>query len=1197
LLKKFAVFLVGLIVVVLVAVLVGPSFVDWNAYKPEITAAVEEKTGRKLAIDGAIDLQILPSPRLSVANARLSNSEGAADPDMVRLDSLQVHVALRPLLSGTVRISSVTLIRPVISLERFADGSTNWEFPRLAASGDDAPAGQASDTADGGTSVAVSLDGAEIIDGSVVFRDAGATKVQRLGELNTTIVASSLVGPFLAKGGLVYQGIKTDFDASLGRVDAGRPAAAKLVLAFPEIAGAASFEGTVGVASSPSLAGDLTLSVTNLREASSAFTSAMGVDANLPPVFEKPLEVTAGVSGGLERADVSDLIVQLGEVRLQGNVAADLAEVISVDAKFTVGRLDLEKFGIFERSKDGAEPAIAGVPDTASEASSGFTLPENIRVKLAVSADAIDHGGRTIRQLRVEGELDQGAVSVDVLTAQLPGGTNLTVTGTVYADAGLPRFVGHADVVSDNLRDALNWLEVPLDGLAADRLRKGVFRADIDASPKQVDLANWTVDVDNTNIGGGLTLLLRERPAFGLSLVVDKVNLDAYLTAEVQADAGVSQPTTGGAPAMDQAGDITKLLSSFDANLLININEARYRNTVIRGTTIDATVQSGEIEIRDFSVGDVGGAALKVAGKLAGTIADPSTDITVSVTAKSTAKLARLAGVEVTETIQKLGGFKFQSKISGSPAVLTLDSILRIAQARVDTKGVVKPLASPVGLDLALKFSHPQVENFLSLFGKKIAENGLKLGAGTITAEISSQQDKSVNLVGAVTLAGARATLKGLVRPFGGEPEIEARIAVDHPDIVKLIKTGMPSFKPSRRDLGPFSLKFDLAGGPRALTFGALSLTAGPTSFVGDGGADLAGTRPKISMRLMGDVLEVDPWLAPESPKPRQGAAVVAVPVSADGREWSRERIDLSGLGSFDGVIDLSAKKVIYAAYIVDTFRLKAELAGGRLKVREFGGGLFGGRIEGTGRLDAIGTPAAEMALKVENADIRAAALAAANKGQVSGILDYETQLSTRGVSQYDMVSALQGAGKIRVHDGSVAGIDLPAVSEQLKKLDGALDFLKLAQKAMNGGATPIDELTGTYTITDGVLRSDDVALSSKVAAGKTNAIVNLAAQEIDSRSRFWLSEHPNSPPIGVRHVGRLDNPRTILDVEKLQAYVLQRVVQRGVLRQFGNGKQPAAAPVAPVTGGEPAQNDPIPSLDKLKPRDALKGILKGLLN
>lgn len=1194
--KKFAGVLIGLIVVAVIAILIGPSFVDWNSYKPEITAAVEEKTGRKLTIDGAIELQILPAPRLSVSNVRLSNPEGAVDPDMIRLDSLQVHVALGPLMSGVVQVSSVTLIRPVISLERFADGSGNWDFQKTAGATGGGDTERAGDATPGGAGVAVSLDGAEIIDGSVIFRDAAAATQHRIEDLDATIIASSLSGPFSAKGVLVYQGLKTGFDASLGRIDTGRAAGVKLMVELEEIGGGASFEGTVDVDAGPSLTGKLVITAKDLREVSGSVASALRTEVDLPPILSKPLDVSASISGGPARLDVADLVVQLGDARLQGAVAADLSETIAIDAKLALGRLDLDKFGIFagKDSPVSASGAIARRGAAAGQAP-GFTLPENMRVKLAVSADAIDHGGRTVRQLRLEGQLDQGAVSVDVLTAQLPGGTNVTVNGTIYADAGLPRFVGRADVVSDNLRTALNWLEVPLEGLAADRLRKGVFRADIDASPRQVELSNWTVDVDNTSIGGGLSLLLRDRPAFGLSLVVDKLNLDAYLPADPPAGAVGSSPVVGDDPSKGPGAEISKLLASFDANLSITVAEARYRNTVIRGTELDATIQSGEIIIRDFSVKDVGGAELRLVGKLAGTIAEPSTDINVSISAKSTAKLARLAGVEITETIKKLGGFEFQSKILGSPASLTLDAILKIANAQLDAKGVVRPLASPIGLDLALKFSHPRTEKLLALFDNEITTRELKLGPGTLTASILTGADRNIDIDTTLNLAASRVTVKGWVKAFAAEPKIDARVTMDHPDIVKLIRFGMPKFKPSRRDLGPFSVKFDIAGGAKALNLAGLSLKAGPVLLAGDGGVSLSGPRPKFSVRLGTDIFEVDPWLGPTPAKPK-GAAVPVVPVRSGGREWSRERIDMSGLGLFDAEVDLSAKKVSYATYIVNGFTLKAGLEGGRMTVREFGGGLFGGRIAGTGRLDAIGTPALEMAMTVENADIRKATQAVSNKAQVSGVLDYETQLSSRGASEFDLVSALRGTGQFRIHDGLVVGVNLPAVSDRLKKLDGALDFLKLAQRAMSGGETPIDELSGTYTIADGVLRSDDMALKSKVAAGKTNVVVNLPPQEIDARSRFWLSEHPNSPPIGVRHVGPLANPRTVLDVEKLQAYVLQRVVQRGILRQFDADKKPKAAPVAPITQGESTKPNPLPSLDKLKPRDALNGILKGLL-
>ena len=57
--------LIGVAVVVVglvAAVLVVPSFIDWNGYKPEIQAAAERATGRQLRLDGDIGLSVLPSP-------------------------------------------------------------------------------------------------------------------------------------------------------------------------------------------------------------------------------------------------------------------------------------------------------------------------------------------------------------------------------------------------------------------------------------------------------------------------------------------------------------------------------------------------------------------------------------------------------------------------------------------------------------------------------------------------------------------------------------------------------------------------------------------------------------------------------------------------------------------------------------------------------------------------------------------------------------------------------------------------------------------------------------------------------------------------------------------------------------------------------------------------------------------------------
>ena len=126
--KKLLYGLLAVIVLLVVSAVLAPNFIDWNRYKPKIVAAVKSATGRELSIQGPIDLSLLPTPKLSVSDARLANLEGASEPDMVRLGSLNVQVALMPLFTGEIQVESVTLVEPVLYLERLADGRVNWTF-------------------------------------------------------------------------------------------------------------------------------------------------------------------------------------------------------------------------------------------------------------------------------------------------------------------------------------------------------------------------------------------------------------------------------------------------------------------------------------------------------------------------------------------------------------------------------------------------------------------------------------------------------------------------------------------------------------------------------------------------------------------------------------------------------------------------------------------------------------------------------------------------------------------------------------------------------------------------------------------------------------------------------------------------------------------------------------------------------------
>ena len=54
---------------------------------------------------------------------------------MARIKSLDLRLALGPLLGGEIAVTGLALDEPVIELQRLADGSPNWLFESAPASG------------------------------------------------------------------------------------------------------------------------------------------------------------------------------------------------------------------------------------------------------------------------------------------------------------------------------------------------------------------------------------------------------------------------------------------------------------------------------------------------------------------------------------------------------------------------------------------------------------------------------------------------------------------------------------------------------------------------------------------------------------------------------------------------------------------------------------------------------------------------------------------------------------------------------------------------------------------------------------------------------------------------------------------------------------------------------------------------------
>ena len=130
--------LLGLVAVLVAAVVTAAAIImttDTRQIAGFISERVKAATGRELVIAGDIEMKLSLVPTLSATDVRFGNASWGSRPDMVRLDGVEVGLALVPLLSGDIRLSALTLIGPDILLEVSPEGTPNWQIsvdPRMA---------------------------------------------------------------------------------------------------------------------------------------------------------------------------------------------------------------------------------------------------------------------------------------------------------------------------------------------------------------------------------------------------------------------------------------------------------------------------------------------------------------------------------------------------------------------------------------------------------------------------------------------------------------------------------------------------------------------------------------------------------------------------------------------------------------------------------------------------------------------------------------------------------------------------------------------------------------------------------------------------------------------------------------------------------------------------------------------------------
>ncbi len=404
--KRFIYVVFAVLIVSIVTVLAAPSFIDLSVYKGQVVDAFKKQTGLDLKLAGQVDIAFLPSPQFVAEDVTISSSQSGEQSEIVSFDSLMVNVSVIPLLQGNVSVQSVTLVKPIVTIEARKDGSFNFSTAQSASiEGDkDAEAEQGEKKATS-TLPQVSLDKIHVKDGTFIYKDQKAGSTTEVRNINADLGAQSLNGPFWAQGSLFYDRSSIDFDIKTKKLDQeNKLISTELTLALKPDGVTVGYSGVISFGNEVSLQGHTTLNIASLKDSLEPYGAGQIINENVP-IQLKGLVTLEGSKVSLKdiNFNIAEQAIDMGatlslspfsyQLSLKNNNALDLSKITNATFPFKTLSADLKVNG--DTTNIYWKNSNLKLDDTAFKTSGKYTIPaisqKRGKVHISVNADEINY--------------------------------------------------------------------------------------------------------------------------------------------------------------------------------------------------------------------------------------------------------------------------------------------------------------------------------------------------------------------------------------------------------------------------------------------------------------------------------------------------------------------------------------------------------------------------------------------------------------------------------------------------------------------------------------------------------------------------------------------------------------------------------------------------------------------------------------
>ena len=628
---KSPVLYIGLLLIVaVIGALLAPYVVDWSVYRADLQKYGRKLTGREVTIMGSIAVRLFPWPSLTAEDIHLANPPGFEAADFAHAERIAVRLQLASLFNGTIQVDSIDIDRPVVTVERLTSGAGNWLLkPSAGLAGNDLLG-------------RVKLDHISLKDATVYVIDGRRGNGEMAFSLpQATLTSPGIAGPWRVRAsGVQYGGQGFDVTFNTGAYKPGeafhfgfgvRPGSdATPALAKSSFDYSVNFEGasqdgrlTGAIRLEPVIAEN---GKTDAEGQLRPFAVTSKVDANFEAVAFDAIEISP-----LDPGDGGRL--------MSGSAKLTLGRQIAATVELSATRLDL---GTWAGARvNGALREGGGL---AAADSLLALMPNDAKLNGRLKVTALQAGGETLENIDLAIGANHDFISIENLTAALPGQSHLQFRGTFFRGETGGKLDGQLHLDSTDLRKFTGWVMPGGKPLVTKLWTGSRGRLSLDSKvnfdPASYRLGDVKYEIDGETGSAQLTVSTGGRGAVDLRIDASKIDIDNFVPGGIAAASGLDGSALAGILPL-----LVPQKSSRDLRLTVHTGELLLNGVSANDVRIDVAAGANGLDIRTIEIGSVGGAKLTASGLILDAGQGPDGSIGIDVAADDPRGLLRLLGL------------------------------------------------------------------------------------------------------------------------------------------------------------------------------------------------------------------------------------------------------------------------------------------------------------------------------------------------------------------------------------------------------------------------------------------------------------------------------------------------------------------------------------------------------------------------